>query len=842
MQYRSMAAACVLLAALAVSSHTNGAGAAGTSQPAGASVKAPGLGDPGRLTAIGIATIGQAVLNGPDERKQLLVDGKYSSGQLRDLTPSITWQASTEGIVTISPAGMVTPMADGTVKITASVEEGAKATCELTVKNFATPRPINFPNQIVPIFTKNGCNAGGCHGKSTGQNGFRLSLLGFYPSDDYEFLVKETRGRRLFPSAPEKSLLLLKSTNTVAHGGGHRLDKESYEYGLIVRWLEQGMPYGKPDDPVVERIEVFPASRAMERGGRQQVAVLSHYSDGSSEDVTHIAQYESNDSEMAEVSPTGLVHTFDLTGDVAVMARFQGQVSVFRATLPLGIEVADNTLPPRRNFIDELVFAKLKALGIPPSSVCDDATFVRRASLDIAGRLPAADEVQAFVADADPQKRDKLTDRLLDSAGYADYFANKWSVILRNQRVNNNYTRGTYAFHDWIRHSLLTNKPYNEFVRDIVGASGEMGQNPPVAWYRAVETSEKQLEDTAQLFLGLRLQCARCHHHPFERWSQHDYYSFAAFFSRVGRKNGINGLQPRDEQRIFHNRGQALARNPRTNENLKPAGLGSEPLDIEPDHDPRQLLVDWMRSPENPFFAAALANRYWKHFFGRGIVEPEDDIRVTNPASNPELLQALARHFIDSRFDMKELIRTICRSSVYQLSSEPNEFNATDKQNFSYYHPKRLNAEVLYDALNQVTGTSTNFNGLPQGTRAVQLPDSGVNNYFLTVFGRPQATSPCECERSQEANLAQSLHLLNSNEVQGKLSTGDGRAAKLARDKDRSDPDKIRELYAWAYARPPDDGELSLTTDYLAKHENKQQAYEDILWALINTKEFLFNH
>jgi hypothetical protein len=816
--------------------------AADVASAAPAGFKAPGLGNPGQLTGLQITTAGQAVLDGPDARKQLLVDGKYASGQVRDVSPAVKWQVSPEKIVAVSPTGLVAPLADGTVKVLAKTDDGHQATIELTVKNFATPKPINFPNQIVPIFTKNGCNAGGCHGKSTGQNGFRLSLLGFYPSDDYEFLVKEARGRRLFPSAPDKSLLLLKATNSVAHGGGHRLEKESYEYGLIVRWLEQGMPYGKPDDPVVERIEVSPAIRAMERDSRQQLAVLAHYSDCSTEDVTHIAQYDSNDGEMAEVSPGGLVHTFGLTGDVAVMARFQGQVSVFRATLPLGIEVADSSLPPRRNFIDELVFAKLKALGIPPSPVCDDATFVRRASLDIAGRLPTADESQAFAADTDPQKRDKMIDRLLDSAGYADYFANKWSVILRNQRVNNNYTRGNYAFHDWIRRSVLTNKPYDQFVREIIGASGEMGQNPPVAWYRSVQTAEQQLEDTAQLFLGLRIQCARCHHHPFERWSQHDYYSFSAFFSRVGRKNGINGLQPRDEQRIFHNRGAAIARNPRTNENLKPAGLGAATLEIEPDRDPRQALVDWMASAENPFFAPALVNRYWKHFMGRGIIEPEDDMRVTNPASNPELLAALAKHFAASHFDMKDLIRTICRSSTYQLSSEPNEFNVSDKQNFSYYHPKRLNAEVLYDALNQVTATVTNFNGLPQGTRAVQLPDSGVQNYFLTVFGRPQATSPCECERSQEANLAQSLHLLNSNEVQGKLQSGDGRAARLARDKDRSDTDKIRELYAWAYARTPDDGELSLTLDYLAKHDNKQQAYEDILWALINTKEFLFNH
>ncbi len=804
--------------------------------------KAPGLGDPGQLKNLEIVLIGDAVLRGPDARKQVLVDGHYSSGQVRDWTSQVAYECSPPGVVSIDAAGMVTPLADGKAQITAKSPQGLTAAAELRVESFATPRPINFPNQIVPIFTKNGCNAGGCHGKSTGQNGFKLSLLGFYPTDDYDYLVKEARGRRLFPAAPERSLLLLKATNSVAHGGGHRLEKDGYEYQLITRWLEQGMPYGQPDDPTVERIEVFPATRAMERDGRQQLAVLAYYTDGSAEDVTHIAQFESNDGEMAEAGRAGLVHTLNLTGDVAVMARYQGQVGVFRATIPLGVQIAEQDLPPVRNPIDEAVFAKLRALGIPPSQVCDDNTFLRRVSLDIAGRLPTADEARAFAADTDQAKRDKLIDRLLDSSAYADYFANKWSVILRNQRVNQNYTRGTYAFHDWIRRSFITNKPYDQFVRDIVGASGEIGQNPPVAWYRAVATTETQLEDTAQLFLGMRIQCARCHHHPFERWSQQDYYSFAAFFSRVGRKNGINGLQPRDEQRIFHNRGAARARNPRTGEQLQPAGLGAEPIDPSPDDDPRQALVDWMVSPDNPFFAKALVNRYWKHFLGRGIIEPEDDMRVTNPASNPELLEALARSFVENRYDLKELIRTICRSSTYQLASEPNEYNADDKQNFSYYHPKRLNAEVLYDALNQLTGTVTNFNGLPAGTRAVQLPDSGVNSYFLTVFGRPQATSPCECERSVEANLAQSLHLLNSNEVQGKLSAGDGRAAQLAKDKEHTDAEKVRELYAWAYAREPDAEEISLTTSYLADHENQKQALEDILWALVNTKEFLFNH
>jgi hypothetical protein len=539
---------------------------------------------------------------------------------------------------------------------------------------------------------------------------------------------------------------------------------------------------------------------------------------------------------MAETNRTGVVTTLDLTGDVAVMARYQGQVDVFRASIPLGITV-DN-LPPARNLIDELVFAKLQTLGIPPSAVCDDSTFLRRASVDIAGHLPTPDEVHAFLADEDPAKRDKLVDRLVESAGYADYFANKWSAVLRNKRRNDNQKRGTFAFHSWIRDSLYYNKPYNEFVGEILAASGEVGQNPPVIWYREVKDAEQQVEDAAQLFLGLRIQCARCHHHPFEKWSQDDYYGFAAFFSRVGRKNGT---QP-DEQRIFHNPGSASARNPKSGATLKPTGLDAEPLDLAADKDPRRSLADWMSAPSNPFFASSLVNRYWKHFFDRGLVDPEDDMRVTNPASNPELLEALAKHFIESGFDLKDLVRTIAKSTTYQLSSEPNEYNLSDKQNYSRYYPKRLTAEVLYDALNQATNTTAGFGGLPAGTRAVELPDQGVNNYFLTVFGRPQSDTACECERSQEANLAQSLHLLNSSEVQGKLSNAGGRAAELAKESDRSIPEKIAELYYWVYSRAPIDDEVAIARAHIEKTENKQQAYEDILWALVNTKEFLFNH
>ncbi len=815
-------------------------GAVQAATAADAPAKPRGLGDPGSLTTLKLEPNidGKGVvLRGRDGRQQLFATGTYSSGQLRDHSRKVQYSAQPEGIVRIDATGSMTPLADGVATVTAKDAAGIADSLTVTVVGLATDIPINFTNQIVPIFTKLGCNSGGCHGKASGQNGFKLSLLGFFPDEDYEYLVKEGRGRRLFPSSPGQSLLLTKPVGRSPHGGGKRMEVDSYEYRLIARWIEQGMPWGSEKDPVVAGIKCYPDSRVMDRGGDQQITTLAIYSDGSTEDVTRMALYEPNDSEMAEVTNTGLVKTLDLAGDVAVMARYQGQVATFRATIPLGADLG--TLPEPVNVIDVAVLNKLKLLGIPPSPRCDDGTFLRRVSIDITGTLPTEAEVREFVANTDPAKRDKIIDVLLDSPAYADLFANKWNLVLRNKKRQPADIEGTYAFYRWIRDSLYENKPYDQFVREILTASGELESNPPVTWFREVAQTNEQVEDTAQLFLGLRIQCARCHHHPFEKWSQDDYYGFSAFFSRLGRKNGDG---PRD-QRVFHNEGAAAASNPRSGRSLKPTGLGSPPADVPPERDPRSYLADWMARPENPFFAPAIVNRYWKHFFDRGIVEPEDDMRQTNPPSNPELLQGLAQQFIKSGFDLKALVRTICRSNVYQFSSLPNPYNLKDKQNFSRYYPRRMKAEVLYDALHQVTATSQNYNGLPVGTTAVQLPDPAVGPYFLKVFGQPQGDTACECERSQEANLAQSLHLLNSSEVQGKISSGSGRAAVLAADKSRPEEDKLKELYRWVYARDPDAEELSIALAHIAKQgDKKQAAYEDILWALVNTKEFLFNH
>lgn len=733
-----------------------------------------------------------------------------------------------------------------TVRSMASIALALVSACAMANES---PRPLNFANDIVPILTKASCNSGGCHGKASGQNGFKLSLLGFEPAEDYEHIVKEARGRRVFPAAPEESLLLQKAVNALPHGGGRKLDPKSDDYKLLAEWIAKGMPFGKDTDPKLVSIDVEPKQNIMKLGGRQQLKVLARYSDGYVKDVTRSALYEPNEKSMAESGETGLVKLFDIPGDVAVMVRYQGKVATYRATIPLGAPVEN--LPAPRNFIDELVFAKLKQIGMPPSPVCDDATFLRRVTLDLAGRLPTLEEARSFAASREPDKRDRLIESLLTGADCADYFANKWAALLRNKREDKRDITANFAFHSWVRDSLLANKPYDGMVRELLAATGDVLENPPVAWYRRVKEPQQQLEDVAQLFLGVRMQCAQCHHHPFEKWSQQDYYGFGAFFSQVGRKpTAIKG-----EEIIYHKRGEAQMVNKKTRQPVKPAGLGSAVLDIPADDDPRLNLAAWMSDKSNPFFAKSLVNRYWKHFFNRGLVEPEDDMRETNPPANPELLDALAKYFVESGYDLRAVMRAIVQSRTYQLSALPNEHNAVDRQNFSRYYPKRLTAEALFDAVNQITGARSAFAGLPAGTRAVTLPDNSYNqgSYFLTVFGRPEGSSACECERTQEASLAQSLHLLNAQDIQQKLTAGDGRAASLAKE-EKAEPEKLRDLYLAAFSREPRADEIKLAEAHLAKprvdadgkpldsQAARRQGYEDILWAIINTKEFLFNH
>ncbi len=714
----------------------------------------------------------------------------------------------------------------------------------------AAERSVSFINEIMPVLTKAGCNAGVCHAKAgNGQNGFQLSLLGFEPLEDFEHLVKEGRGRRLFSAAPERSLLLLKASGQVPHGGGVRLDSSSEGYALLRKWIAQGAMFDEAGTPNLVSFEVQPARGSIKRLAEQQLKALARYSDGSVRDVTGLALYESNDRAMADVSPRGVVNILDISGNVAVMVRYQGRVAVYSASVPLGAPV--EKLPSARNFIDEHVFSNLKEIGVPPSPVCDDATFLRRVTLDIAGRLPTEGEATEFLASRAEDKRDRVIDSLLQSPEYADYFANKWTALLKNRRDDTSDIVSNFAFFAWVRDSLLANKPYDQFVRELLAATGTVIGNPPVAWYKRVKDPKQQIEDVAQLFLGVRMQCAQCHHHPFERWSQDDYYALSAFFSQVGRKPSST----RGEDLIFHKRGIAVATNVRTGLPLKPAALGDTVPNITADADPRLRLADWMSSKNNPFFAKALVNRYWKHFFQRGLVEPEDDIRDTNPPTNPALLGDLEKHFVASGFDLKDLVGVITRSQAYQLSETPNQHNLADRQNYSRYYPRRLQAEVLLDAIDYLAGTQTDFANLPPGTRAIALPDNSYNKSspFLKVFGRPEGASVCECERVQSSSLAQSLHMINASDLKSKLASPTGRAQRLAKEAKPVEA-KVRELYLVAFSRGPDPDELKIATDYLAeprvdsngKPMNAQKAalenYQDLIWALVNTKEFLFNH
>ena len=787
------------------------------------------------------------------EGQQLLIAAADTQGNFVDVTRDAKI-VSESGLVLISRRGWVTPLHDGNDVLLVSLQ-GRELRIPCRISGAGRVRPVSFRNDVVPQLTRAGCNGGACHGTPKGKNNFRLSLLGFEPDEDFEFLTRESRGRRFFPAAPDRSLVLLKATGGVPHGGGLRIIKESNSYRTLKRWIQEGMQWGPKHDPAVLSIEVTPDRRVVQREASQQLRVVAQMSDGTQRDITHSAEYKANQPEMAEVDESGLVSTLNMTGTTSVMVRFQEHVGSFLATVPLGATVPE--FPEAAGFIDEHVNAKLVTLGLPPSAECDDATFLRRAALDISGRLPTLEETTKFLASNTPDRRSQLIDYYLNSNGYADLFANKWSGLLRNKASGNleQVARETYGFHIWLQKSIRANKPFDRITTELITARGKPGTNPAVSWYRAVTDINERMADVAQVFLGVRIECAQCHHHPYEKWSQNDYHGFSAFFTTLDRKE-VNKL-PEDDI-LYHKRTLAVATNPDSGEKLLPTPLDAEPLTIPASRDPRIDLARWITDRNNPWFAKVLVNRYWKHFFGRGLVEPEDDIRITNPATHPELLDALARSFVDSGYDLRQLCREICNSQAWQRSSFPNEFNSEDEQNFARYYPRRLTAEVMLDAINDVAGARNNFNRQPEGVRAVALPDDSVNNesFFLRVFGRPQMDSACECERSASADLAQSLTLLNSKTMHSILEASQGRAEMFAKDSERDEPDKIRELYLRALSRPPTENELAVAIQHLERKRRQseqdpnnlpketavQQGWEDITWVVVNTKEFLFNH
>ena len=762
--------------------------------------------------------------------RQLLV----AEGE-RDVTHAATYASSNPAVVRVD-RGYLIPTGDGTAEIRVTHRMG-KGSVSVRVSGCHNGRAVDFKTEIVPLLSRLGCNAGGCHGKASGQNGFKLSLFGFDTAFDHEAIVREARGRRIFPAAPAQSLLLLKATGQMPHGGGKRLRADSEEYRLVRRWIEAGAPASATGAAEVVRLRVTPGDRVLKRNQQQQLAVVAEYGDGSRRDVTRQAEYFTNLDVVATVDRDGLVASHQLSGEAAIMARYLGHVAVFRAIVPHGEPLSSLPDFKPNNYIDELAAAKWKKLGLRPSPPADDATFLRRVTVDVCGRLPTADEARAFLADGRADRRARLIDRLLDSPDYPAYFALRWGSILRNSNLAGS-TQAAYAFHNWIKDKIARNRPYDEFVRGIVAAAGEWQDAPAINWYWQMRDDQlhQVTADTAQVFLGVRLQCARCHHHPYERWGQDDYYGLAGFFTRLGRKSF--GEPPPYFAASTVTTGE---KNPRTGKVPEPKFLDGAVARFTPEEDPRHALVDWMAKPDNPFFARTLVNRLWGHFLGRGLFHEVDDLRDSNPPSNPELLDALAKDFVKHKFDVKHVIRTIVNSRVYQLSAEPTAANKDDRQNFARYYARRLIAEVFFDAVNQVTGARAGFGGVDAKARAVDLPHEGFGSYFLDTFDRPRRVTGCECERSSGATLAQVLLLANSDEIENKLRAGDGRIAILMKSK-KPVPAAIEDLYLTAYARRPTTAELDRTVAYVGRQSNKQQALEDVLWVILNSKEFTFNH
>jgi len=778
-----------------------------------------------------------------DQNVQLLITVTMNDGSLHDATHQaritlISENKTAADSIASVEKGVVTAKADGLVTLKATLPNTAiSATAKVTVQGFGVDRKLNFTNDIIPILTKSGCNAGGCHGKQGGQNGFSLSLLGFEPDNDYEAIVEEGKGRRIFPAAPDQSLLLQKATSQFVHGGGKKIEPNSKDYLLLRRWLVDGMPRGAATDPTVERIEFAPRERILSGVSSQQLRIVAYYSDKTAQDVTNQTEFKSQQPDILKVEHSGLVSTLDRTGEGAIMVRYMGLVDVAKFSVPFNKNIPAEAYAhfKPKSYVDNLVLEKWKKLGIAPSPVCRDDEFIRRAYLDTIGTLPSADEVRAFLADTTADKRDKLVDKVLERPEYADYWANMWGDLLRNKREGEEQKRGTYAFSAWIRDCFARNLPYDQFVREILTAQGEVGDNPAVNWYRHVRNQVHLVNDTSQLFLGTRLSCANCHHHPYEKISQEDYWGFAAFFQRIGKKQGD---VPADSAVFVQKTGETT--HPRSGKKLKPKGIGGTEYEYVRGADPRQNLVAWMTQPENPYFSKAISNRMWGQLMGIGIVNSVDDMRVTNPPSNPALLEALAKDLVEHKYDLKHLLRTIMKSQTYGLSSDPIPYNVTDRQNYARYRTKRLSAEALLDALSNVTGSPERFNGFPIGTRAIELPDQAVSSYFLNTFGRSERETPCECERSYAPNLAQTLHLMNSNELQQKLQDVKGTLATLL--KEKKNDQIIEELYLRTFARRPKSDELSQALGMLDASTDRKAALEDFTWVLLNSKEFLFNH
>ncbi len=716
-----------------------------------------------------VLTPADSTLRGPEARQRLLVTG-MKDGRPADLTREARFRSESPAILTVSPEGIVRPAADGRGTIVATVGP-MEARASFQVRDSQRPRPVTLERDVLPVLTRAGCNAGACHGKQRGQGGFQLSLLGFDPDFDQAALTREARGRRIFPAAPARSLLLMKPTAEIPHGGGRRLQPGSDAYNVLLRWIESGTPRKVAGDSVLERLSIEPGERLLAHGEEQQMSVSAHFSDGSREDVTHLAAFQSSESVLASVNATGLVKAGPVPGEAAIVARFKEKFAIASVLIPRteAVPVELYAKLPRNNFIDGLVWERLRRLNLTPSEQAGDATFLRRAHLDIIGTLPSPDEVRNFLADTRRDKRTRLIEALLARPEYADLWANKWADLLRPNpyRVG---IKAVYNLDAWLRQSFRDNKPHDRFVRELITAKGSTFRDGAVVFFRDRREPDEITTSVSQLFLGIRLECAKCHHHPFEIWGQDDFYSFAAYFGRLGRKGvGISPPISGSEEIVFSGKTGSVS-HPGTGKVMSARPLfGTAPVDDE--RDPREALADWVTSKDNPYFARVVVNRIWADLMGRGLVEPVDDLRATNPPSNAALLDALADDFRKNGHDVKKLIRTIATSYVYGLSTKPMPANALDGRHHARAYRQRLRAEVLLDAVCDITGVPETFAAMPPGSRASQLWTYRSQSLFLDSFGRPDPNQDPPCERTTDTTVVQALHLMNAPGLHAKVTS-----------------------------------------------------------------------
>ena len=788
---------------------------------------------------------------GPNREQQLLVVEEADGRVVADHTAAAKFATSNGSVASVDTAGLVTAMGNGEAAITATVG-GRSVTVKVTASAAAD---WNFRNHVVPLLTRSGCNSGACHGALAGKGGMKLSLRGYDPDADHFVLTRQALARRIDQANPADSLMLKKAVKAMPHGGGTRFDDTSLSYARLLDWIKAGAPGPKDADPRLARIEVFPKAALLKPKDTLRVIVRAMYSDGTAEDVTRWARFGSSEDLVATVDEDGKV-TVAGHGEAAITVGFGTKVAAIAVTSPFpnAVDAAAFAKSPRHNFVDELVLRKLELLRLPPSGTCTDAEFVRRVFLDTCGVLPKPEEVAAFLADRNPKKRATLVGKLLDRPEYVDYWAFKWSdlLLVSGRKLPQ---PGMWAFYRSVRHSVADNEPWDQFARNVLTASGSTLTNGAGNFFVLHKDTSDLAESTAVTFLGTSVTCARCHNHPLEKWTQDEYWAFANLFARVGLKNG-----DRPGEVLVQTRPEGDAPHPRRGTPVPPAPLDGKPLPADSPADRRAYFADWLTGPDNPYFAKALVNRVWKNFLGRGLVEAEDDLRETNPPSNPELLDALAKDFVAHRFDVKHLIRTITASAAYQRSSKPLPANAADDRFYSHALIRRLPAEVILDAYSDVTGVPTPFTqtksaagdavantaSYPPGTRAVQVPDSLTVSRFLDAFGRAERVQTCSCERTTDASVSQALHLNNGGTLNEKLRGGDSaigrwQAAKL------SDAEVVDRLFLLALSRPPTAAERAKCTAILAEASKagaaaRREALEDFAWAVLTGREFLFNH